>query len=139
MRSLIDMVEKYLGEHPAMAGVTVEAFGDTFEIPENIPYVNILPRSKPRDRIFLIGGDPVYNVSPEITIEVWEVSAESLRDAFEKCERLAENMLTALANLTATNLGVIVHEEQIEEFMADHWELSFYYMATILMKARMDE
>ena len=108
--------------------------------PESVPYLNIKPRTKARERMFLIGQERrIYNTEPEIEIEVWESSAGSLRDAFEKCEELTEDVLDYLSAISNASLGVDYHQEQIESYEDIRWEDTFYYMAIILMRANMDE
>lgn len=139
MRALIDAIDKVFKDHSELMGVTIKSFGPTWELPEDMPYINILPRSKERDREFIIGTDIWYNVNPEIEIHVWEASIENLRTAFEKCEALAEKVLDILADVSVTTLDVNHHESMIETYEDNFYETNFYYMAVIVLKANQDE
>ena len=143
MRALIDGLEKQLKDNNEFRNCRIKAYGlstDELPDPDMVPYINIKPRGKPRDREFFIGTTTkLYVVEPEIELHVWESSINSLREAFEACEELTERVLDFMANISAATLGVDWHEEQIESFEDDRWEQTFYYMAVILFKARLDE
>lgn len=139
MRALIDAVEKVFKDHPDLHGITIKSFGPTWELPEDMPYINVLPRSKERERKYFLGSDIHYDVTPEVEIHIWESSIEDLRTAFEKCETLAEKVLDILADVSTTTLGVNHHESMIETYEDNFYELNFYYMAVIVLKANQDE
>jgi hypothetical protein len=139
MRALIDAVDKALKDHPDLSGVTIQSYGSTYQIPEDVPYINVVPRSKERERQFIIGTNIQYDVFPEVEIHVWESSMESLREAFNKCEDLAEKVLDILADVERTTLNVNTHESQIESYEDGEWETTLFYMATIVLKTTKDE
>jgi len=139
MRSLIDAIEKVLSEHPDLSNVVVRAYGPTYEIPESIPYVNIIPRAKLRERQYFIGTNISYDVKPEVELHIWQASLDNLRTAFGKCEDLAETVLSILAGVSAATLNVHQHESSIESYEDMHYELTYYYAAVIVLKAVKDE
>jgi hypothetical protein len=140
MKALIDALEQELKNSTVTSRVHVESFGPTQVIPERLPYINIVPRSKGRDRQFFIGGSiKQYDVEPEVELHVWDASMESLSKAFQKANELAEDVLDFLADVTASTLGVDWHESQIEEYNDFPWEQTNYYEVVILFKAKKQE
>jgi hypothetical protein len=140
MKSLIDAIEQELKNSTVTSRVHVESFGPTQVIPDRMPYINIVPRSKSRERQFFIGtSTKQYDVEPEVEIHVWESSMTDLSKAFEKANTLAEEILDFLADVTAATLGVDWHESQIEEYNDFPWEQTNYYEIVILFKAKKQE
>lgn len=139
MRSYIDEIEKTLKAAPELSGTKIESYGNKYEIPEDLPYINIVPRAKRRTRQFVIGAPILYNASPEVEVHVWESSVEDLRTAFDACEELTEKVLDVLSNLTAANLGVDHHESEVEQYDGGQYETTYYYEAVIVVKGRKDE
>lgn len=140
MRALIDGIEQELKNRIELNGVKIESYGPKYVIPESVPYINIVPRSKERDRSFVIGtSTKLYRVHPEVEIHVIQSSMKSLRAAFDKCEDLAEDVLTYLSDISATTLNVDDHQSFIEDYDGDQWEMTFYYLAVIVLRADKDE
>lgn len=139
MKAFIDELEAKLKADARLYGVKVDTYGDKYVLPEDLPYVNILPRAKRRERSYVIGAQILYNVNPEVEIQCWEVSAESTRDAFDKCEALATKVLDCLADISASDLNVNSHESEIESFDGGEYQASYYYTGSILLKAGKEE
>lgn len=143
MRALIDGLEKQLQAFEQLRGVKVKAFGwysDEPPHPSECPAVNIYPRGKTRERLFIMGADPEYDVNPEIGIICWHQSIKSLRDAFEKCETLAETVQDLLAEINARNTLSAHHfETSIDEFVDFDYEQTCMYAAIIVFKATQTE
>lgn len=139
MRARIDALEKALKDDARLNGVHIESYGDTSLIPEFVPYINIVPRRKERERNFVIGSDVLYVEKPEIDLEVIESSVEGLREAFDKCEDLVETVLDVLADISSDALDVHHHESMVDEYDQGNWENSFYYRAVILWQGTKDK
>ena len=139
MRARIDALEKALKEDVRLQGVHIESYGDASVIPEFVPYINIVPRRKPRERQFVIGADVLYVEKPEVDIEVIESSVKGLREAFDKCEDLAETTLEVLADISSDALNVDHHESMVDEYDQTVWESSYYYRAVILWQGTKDK
>lgn len=139
MRARIDALEKALKEDFRLQGVYIESYGDTSLVPEFVPYINIVPRRKERERSFVIGSDILYVEKPEIDLEVIESSVESLRDAFDKCEELVEKVLNVLSDISSDTLDVHHHESMVDEYDQATWESSYYYRAVVLWQGTRDK
>jgi hypothetical protein len=48
-------------------------------------------------------------------------------------------VLNSLSKLTVSELGVDYHEEEIEEFEDGQYDMTFYYLAIIIMRANEDQ
>lgn len=139
MRAVIDQLKKELELAEALQRVTVTAFGPTFELPAKMPAINIVPRGKPRERQFIIGANPEYDAELQIELLCY-TQALNLRDAFEKCETLAETVQTVLSNVDARDtLGVHYFSTQIETYEDAEFDAAFIYGAVILLTASVEE
>ena len=139
MRARIDALEKALKDDIRLQGVYIESYGDMSLIPEFVPYINIVPRRKERERSFVIGSDTLYVEKPEVDLEVIESSMEGLRHAFDKCEELVEKVLDVLADISSDALDVHHHESMVDEYDQATWESSYYYRAVILWQGTKDK
>jgi hypothetical protein len=143
MRALIDQLENELQAFEELRGVNVKAFGwysADVPHPSECPAVNIYPRRKPGERVFIMGADPEYNVDVEIGMVCWHYSMKDLREAFNRCENLAETVQSVLAKINARNsLQVHYFSTTIEEFVDVEYDNSFMYGAEVVMTARKSE
>ena len=140
MRDIVDQLRDELSRAEQMLRVKVDAYGPVTVIPDDYPYVNILPRSKRRSRVYYLGiTTKEYNTNPEIEIHVFHASTDSLREAFYRCETLAETVQALLAAVPAATFGVDYHESQIETYDQGQYERGFIYRAVILWAAKTRE
>ena len=143
MRAFIDQLEVELQGAEELHGVTVKAFGwysDEVPHPNECPAVNIYPRSKERERLFLIGADPEYNVDPEVGLICWHWSPNDLREAFERCEALAEKVQEVVAKVNARNAFNVFHfSNRIDEFVGFEYDETSMYGTIVVITARKSE
>jgi len=143
MRAFIDQLEKELQEVEELRGVTVSAFGwysDEVPHPNECPAINIYPRSKNRERVYLIGADPEYDADPEVAMICWHQSPNGLKEAFERCEELAEKVQDLLAKINPRDtLGVHHFSTRVEEYVDYEYEETSMYGAIVVITARKSE
>jgi hypothetical protein len=138
----INLLATELRKARSLQGATIAEIGNAVEIPQVVKdgYVNILPRSKSRERVFYIGGTiKQYNVEPELEVHVWQSSVDGPGDACDLAEELAENVQDEINALSPSEIGVLWIESEIDDYDQGYYEGVFYYVVIVAVKMRVEK
>lgn len=135
---LVDAIKEELKKKPALARVNIKDFAEETPIPEQCPFINIVPRAKPREREFIIGAGKLYHETNEVTLDIYHCSGSNLRQACNKAETVARDVLIAIEETASSVFGVDTHESHIESYDFDVYNGYFFYKVEIVVSARDD-
>ena len=135
MINVINAIYEILGNDGRLAKCHLQRLGPVWQHPAKVPYINIIPKSQPRERV-RVGGTP-YDVEPTISLVCWEVSMESMEDAYKKLESLLTTVLDILddGNYRTLQDTVDSYDAGINEYGQEQGaEAQNYYVAEIEVK-----